>query len=92
MCAAHERRHNTEHMSTYISVRDLIEDVKKDLEPVTPIPSESTVLFAFGPKNAYLHTAKNSYCSGRVILSHKKRFGIDLYRSLHIKYFKFLTF
>ncbi|XP_033749002.1 uncharacterized protein LOC117333692 [Pecten maximus] len=58
MCAADERRHNIEHMSAYISVRDLIEDVKKVLEPDTPIPSESSVLFAFAPKNAYLHTAK----------------------------------
>jgi hypothetical protein len=46
-------------MSKYVSVGDLIEDVKKkDLEDDIPIPSEPTVLFAFAPKYAYLHTAR----------------------------------
>ncbi|XP_071122564.1 uncharacterized protein [Mytilus edulis] len=58
MSAADERRHGIEHLAKYISVRDLINDVKNDIEPETPIPSESTVLFAFTPKNSYLNTSK----------------------------------
>lgn len=45
-------------MSNYVSVRDLINDVKKDLPEDAKIPSESTVLFSFAPKNAYLKTSR----------------------------------
>lgn len=58
MTAADERRHGIAHFAKYISVRDLIDDVKNDLDPDVPIPSESSVLFSFSPKNAYLNTAR----------------------------------
>ncbi|KAG5274658.1 hypothetical protein AALO_G00138720, partial [Alosa alosa] len=56
--AADERRHGVAHLSEFISVRDLIERVAKKCPPNTPIPSETTVLFAFVPKNAYSNVAK----------------------------------
>lgn len=58
LVAADERRHNIEHISKYISVRDLIEQVRSKLPEEIPIPSESTVLFAFVPKNAHINVAK----------------------------------
>ena len=58
IAAADERRHGVAHMSQFLSVRDLIEQVSADLPAETPIPSESTVLFAFVPNNAYRASAK----------------------------------
>ena len=56
--AADERRHGVVHLAEFISVRDLIDKVTKRCPPGTLIPSESTVLFAFVPKNAYSSAAK----------------------------------
>lgn len=68
--ATDERRHETvQHFSKYISVRDLIDQTAKQCPEGTPIPSESTVLFAFVPKNAYKNTAK--LYKGRINLQHK---------------------
>ncbi|XP_062603864.1 uncharacterized protein LOC134265655 [Saccostrea cucullata] len=68
--AADERRHgDVAHFSKYISVRDLIEQTAKKCPDGTPIPSESTVLFAFVPKNSYVETAK--LYKGRINLQHK---------------------
>lgn len=68
--AVDERRHNdVQHFSKYISVRDLIDQTKKRCPEGTPIPSESTVLFAFVPRNAYINTAK--LYKGRINLQHK---------------------
>lgn len=39
-------------------MKDFNEDVKKDMQPGVPIPSKSTLLFAFAPKIAYITTAK----------------------------------
>lgn len=58
MVAADERRHNTEHISRFLSVRDMIDQVKKKIPEGTTIPSESTVLLAFVPKNAHQTVAK----------------------------------
>lgn len=58
LVAADERRHNIEHISKFISVRDLIEQVSSKLPEGIPIPSESTVLFAFVRKNAHVNVAK----------------------------------
>lgn len=57
------------HFSKYISVPDLIRDVTEELPENTPVPSESTVLFSFVPKNAYAKTAK--LYTSRVPLQHK---------------------
>ena len=51
--AADDRRHGIAHMSEFISIRDLIEQVKKDLPEGTPITSETTVTFAFAPPNIH---------------------------------------
>ena len=57
--AVDERRHgNVCHFSKYISVPDLIRETEKDLPEGTPIPSESTVLYSFVPKNAHAKAAK----------------------------------
>jgi hypothetical protein len=56
--AADERRHNIEHVSKYLSVRDLIQQVSQKLPQGTPIPSESTVLLAFVPKNSHTNVSK----------------------------------
>ncbi|XP_053376613.1 uncharacterized protein LOC123531671 [Mercenaria mercenaria] len=70
LTATDERRHgNVEHFSKYISVRDLIDQTSKKCPEETNIPSESTVLFAFVPKNAYVNTAK--LFKGRINLQHK---------------------
>ena len=58
MTAADERRHGIAHFAKYLSIRDLIDDVKNELDVDVPIPSESTVLFSFAPKNVYLNTAR----------------------------------
>ena len=58
IAAADERRHQVEHLSEFISVKDLIQQVKADLPENTPIPRESTVLFSFVPKNAHRKAAK----------------------------------
>ena len=58
LTAADERRHGVSHFSKYISVRDLIEQTAKECPAGTPIPSESTVLFAFVPKNSYTNASK----------------------------------
>ena len=55
--AADDRRHNIEHLSKYVSVKNLIKEVENELPADTPIPSESTVLLSFVPK-------KQSYKSG----------------------------
>lgn len=70
MTAVDERRHSdVQHFSKYLSVRDLIAQTAKNCPDGTPIPSESTVLFAFVPKNAYVNTAK--LYKGRINLQHK---------------------
>ena len=56
--AADERRHGVAHLSSFLSLPDLIDQVAKDCPPDTPIPSETTVLFAFAPKNAYVGTSR----------------------------------
>lgn len=56
--AADERRNNVEHISHYISVPDLIKQVKSKLPDDAPIPSEPTVLFSFVPKNTHNNVSK----------------------------------
>ena len=57
MTAADEKA-SWAHLSTFLSIRDLIDQVTFECPEGTPIPSEATVLFAFVPKNAYSNTAK----------------------------------
>lgn len=67
--AADERRHGVEHVAKYLSVRDLVAQVKRKVPENTPIPSESSVLLAFVPKNAHSQVAK--LYKGRVPLKMK---------------------
>jgi hypothetical protein len=61
--AVDDRRHGSVcHFSKFISVPDLIQDVAKDLPEGTPIPSESSVLYSFVPKNADTKAAKLYTC------------------------------
>ena len=50
MTATDERRHSIAHFSEYISIPDLISQVSSKCPEGTPIPSESSVLFAFVPQ------------------------------------------
>ena len=67
--AADERRHGVAHMSQFISVPDLIEQVKKKLPPDTPVPSIATVELAFAPPN--ISSAATRHYTGKVNLTHK---------------------
>jgi len=49
--AVDDSRHGVCHFSEYILKKDLIAQTSKDLPPGTPIPSESTVLYAAMPKH-----------------------------------------
>ena len=66
--AADDRRHGIAHMSKFISIRDVIEQVKKDLSERTPIPSETTTTFAFAPPN--IHATSSQYYTGKINLKH----------------------
>ena len=56
--AADEHRYGVAHLSNFITLRDLIEQITKDCPTAIPIPRETTILFAFTPKNAYMKTAR----------------------------------
>ena len=47
---ADEHRHGVAHLSNFISLRDLIEQITNDCPTGTPIPRKTTILFAFTPK------------------------------------------
>ena len=66
--AADNRHRGIAHMSEFISTRDLIEQVKKDLPEGTPIPSETPVTFAFAPPN--IHAKSPQYYTGKINLKH----------------------
>lgn len=67
--AADERRHGVAHMSQFLSVPDMIQQVKATLPPDTPIPSETSVLLSFSPPNTCSLTAR--HYTGRINLTHK---------------------
>ena len=52
--AADDQRHGIAHLSHFISVHDLIDQVTKMCPVGTTIPSGSTALFAFTPSNTYM--------------------------------------
>jgi hypothetical protein len=54
--AADERRHNAAHLSKWISLSDMIEEVKDKCPQDTPIPSKSLVRLQFSPRNPYVKT------------------------------------
>lgn len=56
--AADDRRQNVEHMSHFVSVRDLMKQVTDKVPNGTKIPSESTVLLAFIPRDSHKNVSK----------------------------------
>ena len=66
--AADERRHGVAHMSEFLSIQDLIKQVKERLPEDAKIPSESTVIHSFAPPN--LHKKTSQYYTGRINLKH----------------------
>ena len=65
---ADDRRHRVAHMSEFLSIKDLMSQVKHRVPDGTPIPSESTVIHAFAPPNIHAKTAQ--YYTGRINLKH----------------------
>ena len=55
-------------MSKLVSIRDLIEQVKKDLQEGTSIPSETSITFVFVPPN--IHVKSSQYYAGKINLKH----------------------
>ena len=55
---ADESRRGIAHLSNFFFLRDLIEQITKNRATGTPIPSNTTVLFIFAPKNVYIKTFK----------------------------------
>lgn len=66
--AADDRQHGVAHMSEFLSIPDLIRQVKEKLPVGTPVPSETTVLYAFAPPNT--HAASAQYYTGKINLKH----------------------
>ncbi|CAC5422380.1 unnamed protein product [Mytilus coruscus] len=56
--AADDRRQNVEHMSHFVSVRDLMKQATDKVPNGTNIPSESTVLLAFVPRDSHKNVSK----------------------------------
>lgn len=57
--AVHERRHDqVTYLAQALSVRDLIEQVKKKCPPDTPVPCAQWTRLQFWPKNPHAKTAK----------------------------------
>ena len=50
---ADDIRHGVSHMSEFLSIRDLINQVKEKIPEGSPIPSVSTVIHSFATPNMY---------------------------------------
>ena len=57
--AADDRRHGVCHMSEFLSIRDLINQVREKIPDSAPIPSMSTVIHSFAPPNMYAKILQN---------------------------------
>ena len=55
---ADNRHHRLSHMSEFLSIRDLINQVKEKIPEGSPIPSVSTVIHSFAPPNMYAKTSQ----------------------------------
>ena len=55
-------------MSQFISIRDLLAQVKAKLPKDTPIPSEATVLYSLAPPNRF--SKSSQYYTGKINLKH----------------------
>ena len=68
LTAADERRHGVAHMSQFLSISNLIKQIKARVPEGTNIPSESTVIHVFAPPNMHKNTSQ--YYTGHVQLKH----------------------
>ncbi|XP_073720261.1 uncharacterized protein [Misgurnus anguillicaudatus] len=57
--AADDRRHGTAHLSQWLSLEDLIEQVKSKCAEGTRVPSKALVRLQFAPQNPYTQRALN---------------------------------
>ena len=64
---ADDRRHGVSHMSEYLSIRDLINQVKEKIPEDSPIPSVSTVIYSFAAPNMYAKIVQ--YYTGKTNLT-----------------------
>ena len=68
LTATDERRHGVAHLSQFLSISDLMKQVKPRVPEGTNIPLESTVIYAFAPPTMYKKTSQ--YYNGHVQLKH----------------------
>lgn len=68
LTAADERKHGVVNISQFLSVCDLIKQVKKRVPEGTNISSKSTVIHSFTPPN--MHKLTTQYYTGRINLKH----------------------
>ena len=68
LTAADERRHGVAHLSQFLSISDLMKQVKPRVPEGTNIPLESTVIYAFAPPT--MHKKTSQYYNGHVQLKH----------------------
>lgn len=57
--AADERRHGDAHLAQWISLEDMVQTVKEQLNDDVPVPSLATVRLQFVPRNKFSHAALN---------------------------------
>ena len=82
LTATDERRHGLAHMSQFLSISDLIKQVKARVPEGTNIPLESTVIHAFAPSNMY--KKRSQYYTGHVHLKHAIQKGsYELFTLMH---------
>ena len=55
--AANDKRHGVSQMNEFLSIRDLINQVKEKIPEGSPLPSASTVIHSFAPPNMYAKTS-----------------------------------
>lgn len=55
--AADDRRHNADHLSQWLSLKDMIQQATERCPKDTPIPSADLVRLQFTPRNPYVHSA-----------------------------------
>ena len=61
--AVNDRRHGVSHISEFLSIRDLVNQVKEKTPEGSPIPSVSTVIHSFAAPNMYAKTSQ--YYTGK---------------------------
>lgn len=68
LTAADERKYGVAQMSQFLSVCNLIKQMKEWVPEGANILSESTAIHSFGPLN--MHKMATQYCTGQINLKH----------------------